>query len=363
MFANRKKEFGEKLTRLRGGMQGRGVENILITEAHNFSWLCCGAENFVFFAMSQGAAPVMVTPEKVLLVSNNIESVRLFAEEMADLDVEDCHHLWHLNPGEIEEHLKQQISGRWSKDTDLADLFHQVRDPLMEDEIERYRWVGANAEEALRTTCQQIEPGMTEYQTAGILAKSAYERGIYPALILIASDERAYNFRHPIPTKKEIENHVMVVLCARRYGLITSATRMVALGTIDEELHRRHEAVCTVDAALNLNSKPGVTLGDVLQSGIQAYKDNGYADEWKLHHQGGTTGYLGRTDKGIPGNSNVIMANQAVAWNPSIAGTKCEDTLLVKEDGYEILTKAKEWPMIQVAYNGQTMDRCGFYIP
>ncbi len=363
MFANRKKEFAAKLSRLRGEMEKHSIDNVLITEAHNFSWLCCGAENFVFFAASQGAAPLMVTLDKVLLVSNNIESVRMFAEEMQDLDVKDCHHLWHLCGDEIQEHLKQHVTGSWKKDTEIAGIFIGIQDPLMEDEIARYRWVGENAEEALRITCRQIKPGMTEYEAAGLLAKAAYERRIYPALILIASDERAYNFRHPIPTGKEIESHVMVVLCARRYGLITSATRMVALGTIDEELHRRHEAVCTVDAALNLGSKPGITLGEVLQKGIETYKEVGYGDEWKLHHQGGTAGYIGRTSKAIPGNPKQIMANQAVAWNPSIAGTKSEDTVLIKDDGYEILTPAKEWPMIQVTVDGQTMDRCGFYIP
>ena len=363
MFQHRKEEFQTKLTKLRAVMQEQNIENILITEAHNFSWLCCGAENFVFFAMSQGAAPLMVTPEKVMLVSSNIESVRLFAEEMQDLAVEDQHHLWHLSPDEINAHFQSRITGSWKKDTDLADAFRLLRDPLLQDEIARYRWVGEQAEEALRITCRQIKPGMTEYQVAGMLAKAAYERAVYPALILIASDERACNFRHPLPTKKEIENHVMVVLSARRYGLITSTTRFVALGAINEELHKRHEAVCTVDAAMILASAPGNTLGSVLQTGIDTYKEQGYPGEWQLHHQGGITGYQGRTAKAIPNDRQIILENQAVAWNPSIAGTKSEDTVLVKDGGFEILTQAKDWPMIQVTVDETTIERSGFYIP
>lgn len=363
MFQNRKEEFQAKLAKLRGVMQEHDISNVLITEAHNFSWLCCGAENFVFFAMSQGAAPLMVTPDKVLLVSSNIESVRLFAEEMEDLEIEDQHHLWYLSNDEINAHFQKLVSGSWRKDTEMAEEFRLLRDPLMQDEITRYRWLGEQAEEALRITCQQIKPGMTEYQAAGLLAKAAYERAIFPALILIASDDRAYNFRHPLPTKKEIENHVMVVLSARRYGLITSTTRMVALGAIDEELHKRHEAVCTVDAAMILASIPGNTLGSVLQTGIDTYKEQGYPDEWKLHHQGGITGYQGRTAKGLPDSTQMILENQAVAWNPSIAGTKSEDTVLVKDDSFEVITQAKEWPMIQVTIDGNTIERSGFYIP
>lgn len=363
MFTHRKEEFAAKLAKLRGVMQENGIDNVLITEAHNFSWLCCGAENFVFFAMTQGAAPLMVTPDKVMLVSSNIESVRLFAEEMENLDVEDQHHLWYVSGDEIEGHLQGLVSGVWKKDTEMVEEFRLLRDPLMEDEISRYRWVGEQAEEALRVTCQKIKPGMTEYQAAGMLAQAAYERAVYPALILVASDERAYNFRHPLPTKKEIENHVMLVLCARRYGLITNTTRLVALGAVDEELHRRHEAVCTVDAAMILASTPGNTLGSVFETGLNTYKEQGYADEWKLHHQGGVTGYVGRTAKGTPNNSQIILEHQAMAWNPSIAGTKSEDTVLVGDDEFEILTQAKEWPMIQVTIDGTTIERCGFYIP
>jgi hypothetical protein len=34
----------------------------------------------------------------------------------------------------------------------------------------------------------------------------------------------------------------------------------------------------------------------------------------------------------------------AFAWNPTIQGAKSEDTVLVTENGFEVLTATGEWP-------------------
>jgi antitoxin VapB len=37
-----------------------------------------------------------------------------------------------------------------------------------------------------------------------------------------------------------------------------------------------------------------------------------------------------------------------VAWNPTITGVKSEDTVLVGEDGPEVLTRTGAWPQVTV---------------
>jgi Xaa-Pro dipeptidase len=50
---------------------------------------------------------------------------------------------------------------------------------------------------------------------------------------------------------------------------------------------------------------------------------------------------------GTPFRDEVVLENQAFAWNPSIAGTKSEDTILVTRSGIEILTQCSPtWPQI-----------------
>ena len=43
-----------------------------------------------------------------------------------------------------------------------------------------------------------------------------------------------------------------------------------------------------------------------------------------------------------------MQARQAFAWNPTIAGTKVEDTALVIGDSIEIITSTPGWPTIQI---------------
>jgi len=55
--------------------------------------------------------------------------------------------------------------------------------------------------------------------------------------------------------------------------------------------------------------------------------------------------------------TDVVSVGQTYAWNPSITGTKSEDTILVGEAGNEVLTAIENWPMLPVAVNGQTFAR------
>jgi Xaa-Pro aminopeptidase len=154
----------------------------------------------------------------------------------------------------------------------------------------------------------------------------------------------------------------MLVLCARRYGLVVSLTRMVSFTPVSAELRRKHDAVCRVDASLILNSKPGVSYGEVLRRGILEYERAGFPEEWKLHHQGGPTGYVGRTVKVSPTTTLPVQASQAAAWNPSITGTKSEDTILIREKGFELLTQPRDWPLLKVSLDGGQVERCDILV-
>lgn len=354
-------EFEFKLGRLRSWMEKKSIHNLLLTETHNFSWLTCGGENFVFFATNRGAANLLITLDQVVLISSNIETQRLYREELGELPIQDAMHIWHISTSQLEQHYKNLHSGEIVIDLAVENELKLLRDPLFPDEIERYRWLGQRAEEAIREACLAVRPGMTEYEAAALLSKECLSRAIWPGLLLVASDDRAYRYRHPVPTSKVIEKHAMMVVCARRYGLIASVTRMIYFGPVAADLRRKHDAVCRVDAALILTSRPGNRFSDVLRNGIAVYEETGFGEEWHLHHQGGATGYVGRSVRALPDSPETVQANQAVAWNPSIAGTKSEDTVLVKEQGMEILTQANNWPMMNVQYRGKSLTRCDIY--
>ena len=153
---------------------------------------------------------------------------------------------------------------------------------------------------------RKVKPGMTEYQIAALLAAESQSRGAQPIVVLIATDERIFNFRHPLPTEKQMERYAMLILCGRRWGLVCSLTRLVHFGRLSDELQKKSRAVAQVDAAIIEETRPGRTLGQIFTSTEDAYNKAGYPDEWKLHHQGGPAGYEAREYIATPGSKDVV---------------------------------------------------------
>jgi antitoxin VapB len=204
---------------------------------------------------------------------------------------------------------------------------------------------------------RQVRPGLTEMEIAGLLAGAAYQQGALPIVNLIATDERIFRFRHPLPTGKKMERYAMLVLCGRRQGLVASVTRLVHFGPLPDELRRKQQACAEVDAAFIAATRPGVTLGEVFAQAQAAYARNGFADEWQLHHQGGPAAYEPREFVGAPQHGHIALEGEVYAWNPSITGVKSEDTILVGATTNEVLTTITGWPMLKVQANGQTWER------
>jgi Xaa-Pro aminopeptidase len=351
-------ELSEKEARVRSLMTADGLDAVLIGRQDNFSWFTGGASGYVGIASEASVASLLVTAQGKWLLCDNIEHARMLEEELAGQGYASQSWQW-WRPG-----LKQAIvnlagGGRVGSDIPLdgvqpmREKIARLRWSLLPSEVERYRSVGKQAGAALAAVCRRVRPGMTEWHVASLMGSSLLERGIIPTLLLVAADERAYRYRHPIPTDKEIERHAMLVIGARKWGLIISATRMVHFGKPDADLARKHGAVVQVDAAFISATRPGAVVSDILRAGQQAYAQAGFPDEWQHHHQGGPTGYASREFRATDQSSEVVLENQAFAWNPSIAGTKSEDTIVAAAQGPEILSLTDDFPAVEVEAGGQ----------
>jgi antitoxin VapB len=151
----------------------------------------------------------------------------------------------------------------------------------------------------------------------------------------------------------------MAVLCGKRGGLIINLTRMLHFGKkLPEDLRRKHDACCAIDLAFNGATRVGRAANDIFADGVKEYEKQGFGEEWKLHHQGGPTGYYGRCYRATPTEGRHVQDNQAFAWNPSITGTKSEDTILVTRDGFEFLSSpTSAWPGLKVKFGNKTYRR------
>ena len=367
---NRTEEIAAKREALRAVLADLGLDGAVLSTPAMFSWYTAGGENRVALSPRTGTASIVATTEADWVVTDNIEAPRLRAEVLppgAGFEVVELP--WHQE-GSAAARISELAAGRqFVSDEPLPGLSSLPPAPeevlalswrLLEPEIERYRELGREASFAIEGACRRAEPGMTEEEVSAVLAEEVCARGLVPSVILVGADERIEQFRHPLPTEKRIDTSLMVVLCARRHGLVASLTRMLHFGrALPEELAARHRAVQAVDSALILATREGRSVEEVLQHGLDSYDAGGFKDEWKLHHQGGPTGYQGRVFRARPGEKRPVLAPQAFAWNPSITGTKSEDTILSAPGGGqpEFLTTCLDWPVADVEWNGQTVPR------
>jgi Xaa-Pro aminopeptidase len=357
----RHEEFAVKLERIRGYMDAHNLSAVALTRTDNFAWATCGGDNHVATAADSGVATLVVTDDAATVVTNNIEAARIEQEELDGLAPQVISFDWHEE--RLAELVREIGGARVGADTGipgaqpLVSSFNELRWQLTDSEIARYRWLGRRVSEAVGGTCKAISPGHTEDSIAGLLSAKLLGQGITPAVLLVAVDDRIEQYRHPIPKLQELKRCAMVVTCGRKWGLIVSCTRLVHFGPLPDELRRKHQACCDVDAAFILATQPEAAVSDIFAGALHAYARAGYADEWTLHHQGGATGYATRDYKATLHDEHVVRENQAFAWNPSITGTKSEDTILATADGPEVLSAAEDWPMVTARLGDREIHR------
>lgn len=354
-------EISIKLSLLRDLATRHAVDAILLQRVSSIAWATGGVAAYVNTARSNAEASILVTMDNQYLLTNNIEVTRLEKEERLNSQSWNFHITPWYKKGfagyDFMKGLKLGTDDCFPGALDLSDEIAHLRANLNQEEGNRFRLLGQLCAQAMDATARAVHPGQTEYEIAANLAMEAQRRGVQATVNLIAVDERIFNFRHPLPTDKKLDHYVMIILCGRRWGLICSLTRLVYFGRLPDEIRHKAQAVAQVDAMMIATTRPGGTLGQVFKSAQEAYASVGYPNEWQLHHQGGPAGYEPREYLAIPGSNDPIITGQVYAWNPSITGCKSEDSVLVDEKGFEVLSAISGWPTMKIEVGDKIIER------
>ncbi len=328
--------------RLRELMDRQRLEALLLRRPANFAWYTNGADNRVDHASPFGVADILITGDAEYIFTNNIEAPRMREEQSPDFEVVE--HPWYGD----EVAAVREVIGDASLGTDFpletaSDVSSEItplRYVLDLDALERYRRVGTDAATAVAEAAHSLEPGTSEYEAAANLAAACRRRGLFNSVLLAAADDRITHYRHPIPHGDTIERRAMLVVSAERGGLYANVTRMVDFEEPDRELERRLEGCETILRRMREEAtRPGRTLADAFEDCQRFYAEEGFPDQWKLHHQGGMTGYASREVIATPATLQEIQPGQAFAWNPSVTGAKAEETFVLTESGPEVITR------------------------
>lgn len=354
-------EIAEKAGRLARLARERGLAGVLLGAQENLAWASAGRLAPIDTTREGGVATLLVPAGGGLFVlADAIEMPRLLAEELAGLAVEPLELPWAAAMAGPEPLLRRarEVCGPGPLASDrplggaveaLGREIARLRAPLTAAEVERFRALGRDAGEALGELCRGLSPGESEREVAHRTAALLAERGMEAVVLLVGADERIARFRHPLPTGLCWREALMVVACARRAGLTVALTRLVSAGAVPPETARRTEAVSQVFALLLAATRPGTAGAELYAVAAEAYRDAGFPGEERLHHQGGACGYLSRDWIAHPSCEERVEAPQGFAWNPSVTGTKVEETALAWPEGAEIVSATPGWPTLETA--------------
>jgi antitoxin VapB len=359
-------ELDAKHEKLVEWLRAQALAGVLIRRNENVAWLTGGAvELRVLTPCETGVASLLVTAAgKRYYFTTENEAPRLHDEEFGALDFEPVLFPWWAD--DTNTAAVKLAGGPVGSDTHIAgrrpvDLA-PLRAALSETEIARYRWLGAETAAATVEALNQVEPGLSEYDLEAITAAGLLRRGILPSVYLFAVDERILKYKHAVARGKRLKHYAMLNLCSRKWGLVISITRFLHFGALPAELGVRFEAAAQVNAALLNATRVGATSAELFRVAQAAYAAQGFPGEERFHHLGGPTGYGEREWIATPQGTEVVVNNQAFAWNPSIRGGKTEDTVLLRDGVIENLTPTLELPSIPASVEGSTYAAAGVLV-
>jgi Xaa-Pro aminopeptidase len=323
----------DRLEALRELIDMHGAAGILLDARRDFAWLTLGGQNHILYTTETGVAPILVTRDDAVVLAPVNEFDRIADEEIAKLPLRIESTPW-WEPGAALEKARHTVgSGRLMTAADVADDLTDLRSQLSSTEHARMGWLAGLVLDVVEAALADVAPGTAEDEIVARASAAFPARGVRLPVVLIASDERIMLYRHPLPATKPIDERVMLIVVAERWGLHVAHTQFRELRERAREIADRAAKLTDVLSAMRAATVPGNTLGEVLEATRQAYRANGLEREWMLHHQGGTIGYQARERVAKPGDETLIKPGMAFAWNPSAVGHKVEETLYLDESG------------------------------
>jgi Xaa-Pro aminopeptidase len=233
-----------------------------------------------------------------------------------------------------------------------------LRMPLTALECERLRKLATIAAHAVEATARNIEPGQTEADIAGHLANRLIKHEVHPLSLRAVADGRGLAYRHWQFGDNALKRWCFISAIVSRWGLCCGVTRSVAFGSPPDDMVMAFQQAGILQATGMFFSQPGWPLSTVWQKVRRIYDKQGVGEEWQSADQADVIGYVASEVQLFPASEFTLLPRMAVHWHPSVGPAQMGDTMLVSEEGPELLTKATDWPMLYVTVKGKPV-----YVP
>jgi Xaa-Pro dipeptidase len=362
----RSEDVAIKQQRVAEFLEDEGYDALLLTRQDSFAWFTAGGDSGAGTASEFAQVSLFITHDQRCVLASNTESGRIFEEEVAGLGFQLKESRW----DEPRDRLIEDIcrGRKVASDTGVCgttnelEKLRRLRITLTELERQRYRELGRAIAHAVEATCRNVRPGETEHEVAGELSHRLIRHGITPLTMFVAGEERGEQFRLAPHKAQPIRRRLTISVSARRHGLCVSTTRTMCFNEVDREFMARYNTCSMIDATCIFFSQPGEVAAEVLRRARRIYEKSGVAHEWVLAPQGGVTAFSPCELLVVPTSQFRFRAGMAVVWTPSVGPARCGDTVLLHENGFEILTPTQQWPSVVISVKGYEVERPGVLV-
>jgi len=347
-----------RLQKLRQALEEEGLDAILVTRPENQRYLS---------GFTGGEGALLITQRRALLLTD----FRYFdqvAEEAPDfelVEVEDKASLvlkrclkelevktlgfesTHLPFARYQEWKKATRGTKWVPTREMVETLRMIKD---EQELVKIRKAVAIADMACDYIRDFMEAGMSEKRVAWELESYMRTHGAEAVAFnfIVASGPNGAK-PHAVPQDRPIAEGEPIVMDmgARFEGYHSDLTRTVCLGEPDPKLREIYDIVLQAQLAAEERAKAGMTGQEVDAFARDIIAKAGYKDHFG-HGLGHGVGLAVHEGPRVSLKSeNILRPGMVCTIEPGIyltgwGGVRIEDMVLFKEDGIQILSKARK---------------------
>jgi Xaa-Pro aminopeptidase len=358
--SDRRADIDEKQARLAALLKEADCEGLVVLEPENFAWLTSGGAARGILDRAERPA-LYFSPEQRWVLSSNVDSQRLFDEEIDGLGFQLKEWPWHWGRDQL---LADLCQGRkvgcdrpFGECKPLGDALRRLRRSLTAYEQAGLRSLGRILAHSLEATCRTMAQNQTERETAGQVSHRLLHRGAHPVVIGVAADGRSRPYRQFGFTETPIRRSCVLTATARKYGLCATASRALCFGPPDDAFRLENEAVCKISATYVASTWPDAVPREILTAGRRIYQLCGFEHEWLYCPQGHVTGRETVELALTPQTEELFQNHWAVTWRVSVGAACSCDTFLIAEKGPEAVTPTEIWPLSRIRVQGADFFR------
>jgi Xaa-Pro aminopeptidase len=329
---------------------------LLIRQPCNFAWFTSGAD-IPRYDGNEPSAALFITPDARVVVTNNVASGQLFDRQLGGLGFQLKQRPWHEGRiGLLDDLCRgRNVACDTAQvgTTDESSAVARLRLPLTALECERLRKLGAIAAHAVEATARHIETGQTEADIAGQLANRLIRHEVLPLRLRAVADGRGATYRHWNFGNQPMHRWCFLSATVSRWGLCCAVTRSIVFGSPPDELLVAFQQAGMLEATGVFFSQAGWPLSTVWQKIHRIYEKQGIGEEWQVADQADVLGFRPSEVQLVPSSEFTLSPRMPVHWHPSVGPAQMGDTILVTDEGFELVTPATDWPTLFVSVKGK----------